>query len=243
MQNKGYIRKPILATTLAFWLSLILLSSCGTTSDNNVTEVGNPQGTSTTNKMLIAGGTLQTMNASLTNLADELADLPDTSIIRFVTSGAGDFACSFDRESSTQTCTCPGGGTYTLALESSVERGGGTVSLDTDFTVTLVDCMLTVCDEEITHDGTWTGNLSGSLSIASRSLTVTFDAASTSACGDLTHNTDTDYGFDIAFALDDGAVSASGSLCVEDESLSFADIASLADEVDPDDECSEAFTF
>lgn len=235
------MKKLILIVCAAFFLS-----SCSTSGDNNVTEVGNPQGTSTTNKTLVAGATLQIMNASLTGLADNLPAPLDGELVRnlsYATSGTTDFSCSFDEDSRTLICDCPVSGSFELALDSESERDGGTITVATDFTMALDACSLTVCDESIIHDGSYTGTLTGTLSIATRDLAVTFDAASISTCGELTHNTDTTYGFGIGFGFDGGAVTADGTLCVDGEEITFEDIADLASQVDPDDACEEAFAF
>lgn len=230
----------LLKSTLVFFTPffLVFFAACGGVTESELTEVGNPPATSATATI---SATTKALTQATTGLADGLTGLalsiPEDAA--FVAIATTDYDCTLSVASSTLTCECPGGGSFTREFDGALSTTfTGTISLDRDHETTFADCKITTCGETVTLTGTTAGDLNGTVNLITDAASLTAKTATASSCAGMTAD-DSDYGFDMTLDLDNGDAEFSGNICVSDNDVSFDSIADLRDQVDPQGECED----
>lgn len=209
-----------------FIFILILLGGCGT--ENPITEVGNPT------RLSAADSTISALSNSI------VAMFSADAMYR-----AG-YTCSYNSSQKCETCTCPKGGTFTHCFQDQFSENEDSFTFSSTTTLTFENCITDTCAGEAKMHGQGTGTMSGTYNRVqnTRNFQGTFTTAS--ACEGMTVN-DAPLGFSMTISVQGSEGSetrnVSGTLCNNNDSLTFTSLDDLKNQVDPHGTCTNLFKF
>lgn len=217
-------------------LACLVATSCGGTTESELTEVGNPPATTAT-----ISATTKALTQATTGLSDGLANLALTvpSDTSFVTITTADYDCTLSVAARTLTCDCPQGGSFTRTFDGALSATfTGTIDLDRNHETSFDDCAITTCGETVTLSGEVTGGVSGTVNLVTDTASLEATNATSGTCSGMTADDDA-YGFDMTLTLENQDVEFSGDICVSDNDIAFDSLADLRAAVDPEEECED----
>lgn len=201
--------------------------------------------TSNTTNSLLAGTALDlTIAEAVTPSLSQSSQLATTG------ASASSSPCT-DVDANTTTCDCSDGGTVTYTYSDLPDDQCSDPSITTDksiFTVTYTDCIMSVCDEPITLNGSITTNKETNWTCStdphagSSIASFTIASQTTSSCTGLTATDNSgstfNFGFNVTQSYVDGSDDTfSGTICIEDTSTDFTSLEELQQSLDPNATC------
>lgn len=224
-------RLILVAVTVAFALATLPFCS----DDSEITEVGNPTSTATTN------GTVAALSSGVDGLLSGQADAALLRDARGLAKGGvrdEDFSCSYEVSSESTICNCPLGGTMTTTF---IDDGPIIIAEIVNFTneadMEFDDCTISECGEEVSLTGSAHVSISGTLNPSILQGETTTVVETDDPCSGMTSG-DQDYGF--SMTLTSSGISShefSGTLCLT-EPVSFDSLDELHAAFDPEGTCS-----
>lgn len=250
----------------SFYLGVLFVLTVSCSSA--ITEVGNPTGPVSTKSR----GTLATLGTSaaefLTTTTGSQALIKAVAIKRsglvFATSDEDEFTdensgsnssegdvviafseCSYDEETFTQTCDCPGGGFLIDEFGNDFySETEDTVFYSGSYMTTYVDCRVSSCNEDMTVNGSVVSSSEGSFDLNTGAGTTTFTFSTDNECSGIEVDA-SEAGFKITFIFtsteNDFSDEASGSYCESgSDPITFSSLEEFEELVDPQNICDDS---